>query len=123
MRAVSPEEAIVSRAARTLHLERTRMLMNALHRRTQIVCALFLLLPVLVIGSDARAQGKIEVDYAISLARIPIGSAHMAADIGDEEYSIALEGRASGAMRVLASGEGEFLTRGTVTAGELVPAN
>jgi len=98
--------------------------MNRLHGRVQILSALFLLVAVIFAGNNhARAQGKIEVDYAISFARIPIGSAQMAADIGDEEYEIALQGRASGVARVLASGEGEFLTRGTVKAGELAPTN
>jgi hypothetical protein len=100
------------------------MLMNRLHGRAQILTALFLLVAVIFAGGDpADAQGKLEVDYAISFARIPIGSAQMAADIGDEEYEIALQGRASGVARVLASGEGEFLTRGTVRAGELAPTN
>jgi len=100
------------------------MLMKRLPMRTQILFALFLVVSFFVAGGDhARAQGRIEVDYAISFARIPIGNARMAADITDEEYKIALEGRTSGAMRVLASGEGEFLTRGTVTTGELVPVN
>ena len=100
------------------------MLMNRLHIRAQTLAALCVLVPVIVAGGNhARAQGKIEVDYAISFARIPIGSAQLAADIGDEEYKITLRGRAAGVARVLASGEGEFLTDGTVRAGELVPAN
>jgi hypothetical protein len=98
--------------------------MNRLQMRAQRLSALFLLVSVIVAGGDrAHAQGKIEVDYAITFARIAIGSAHMAADITDEEYRIALQGRTSGAMRVLASGEGEFLTRGTVRTDELVPVN
>src|SRR3984893_9110739 len=100
------------------------MPMDRLHIRAQTLAALCVLVPVIFAGDDqARAQGKIEVDYAISFARIPIGSAQLAADIGDEEYKITLRGRATGVARVLASGEGEFLTDGTVRAGELVPAN
>jgi hypothetical protein len=61
------------------------MLMNRLHIRAQTLAALCVLVPVFAGGDHARAQGKIEVDYAISFARIPIGSAQLAADIGDEE--------------------------------------
>jgi hypothetical protein len=100
------------------------MLMNSQHRRVQRVSALLLPIAIIVVGgAPARAQGKLEVDYAISFARIPIGSAQLAAEIGDEEYKIALQGRASGVARVLASGEGEFRTHGAVKVGELVPAD
>jgi hypothetical protein len=99
--------------------------MNRFHFRPRIPCCIgaFALIIVAAHGDDARAQGKIDVDYTISYARIPIGSASLAAEIGDEEYNVTLRGRASGVARVLATGEGEFLAHGTERAGELVPVN
>ena len=69
------------------------------------LCALLLATPGI-----ARAQGKFEANYAISIARIPIGSVTASADFSDAQYGISMSGRASGVMRVLASGDGTLST-------------
>ena len=69
----------------------------------------------------ARAQGKFEASYGISVARIPIGSATAAAEFGDAHYLITMSGRASGMMRVLASGDGSA-ARATVLSPTDCPA-
>lgn len=70
---------------------------------------------------DAQAQGRLEVSYTISVARIPIGNMTLVADIGDSEYMISANGRVSGAMRVLASGESSSIARGLIKDGSPVP--
>lgn len=80
------------------------------------LCALLLATPGI-----AQAQGKFEADYAISIARITIGSATATADFSDGQYGVSMSGRASGMMRVLASGDGTLSARGVLNAGRPAP--
>jgi hypothetical protein len=59
--------------------------------------------------------------YGISVARIPIGSATASVEVATGEYTASMTGRASGVMRVLASGEGTLQTQGTIRDGRPVP--
>src|SRR5215471_6946817 len=70
----------------------------------------------------ARAQGRVEATYRATLAGIPIGSGSWIIDIGPKQYAGAASGRASGLMRVLASGEGSSSVRGTIKQGRLIPS-
>src|SRR5262245_10685064 len=72
-------------------------------------------------GGSAWAQTRLEAGYTISVARIPIGSADATIEAAGGEYTISMTGRASGVMRVLASGEGTMSTRGNLTDGRPVP--
>jgi len=95
------------------------MLVSRLNLRTAAAGAT---LALLLAGPDiARAQGKFEASYGISVARIPIGSATATAEFGDSQYVITMSGRASGMMRVLASGDGTLRTRGALTDGRPSP--
>ena len=95
------------------------MLVSHLNLRTAAAGAILALL--LAAPDFARAQGKFEASYGISVARIPIGSATAAAEFGDTHYLITMSGRASGMMRVLASGDGSLRTRGALTGGRPSP--
>jgi hypothetical protein len=70
----------------------------------------------------AQAQGRLEASYTISVARIPIGKVTAQADIGDARYDMSISGRASGLMRVVASGEGSLSANGAVADGRPTPA-
>ena len=74
-------------------------------------------------GNPARAQGRVEATYRATLAGIPIGSGSWIIDIGPKHYASAATGRASGLMRVLASGEGSSTVRGAVKQGRLIPSS
>ena len=74
------------------------------------------------LAGPARAQGKVEATYRATLAGIPIGSGNWIIDIGPKQYAGAASGRASGLMRILASGEGSSTVRGTIKQGRLVPS-
>jgi len=74
-----------------------------------------------VIAGPAHAQGGVEAAYTITAARIPIGSAAITGSIGTDEYVISMSGRASGLLRVLASGEGSMTVTGAVGGGKLTP--
>jgi hypothetical protein len=74
------------------------------------------------IAPSACAQGRVEATYRATLAGIPIGSGNWIIDIRPKQYAGAATGRASGLMRVLASGEGSSTVRGTIKQGRLIPS-
>lgn len=71
--------------------------------------------------SFATAQGKFEASYGISVARIPIGAADATVDFSPANYRMAVNGRASGVMRIMASGHGSLATQGIRTETGLAP--
>jgi hypothetical protein len=80
-----------------------------------------LALMLTAVPGSALAQARLEASYTISLARITIGSAKTSAEFGDGRYTVTTSGRASGLMRIFASGEGALTTRGTLDNGRLAP--
>jgi hypothetical protein len=74
-------------------------------------------------GPPAWAQGKVEASYRATLAGISIGTGTWVIDIGAKQYAAAANGRASGLVRVIVSGEGSSMVRGAVKKGRLVPAS
>jgi Protein of unknown function (DUF3108) len=89
-------------------------------RATLIAAGATLALTGAAIG-QAPAQGKLTAGYTISVARIPVGKLAWTADIGEDGYSIAGNGEASGIASFLAGGKGTVATRGTVKDGQLSP--
>ena len=90
-------------------------------RRT-ILAAGLAFAPVVAAAGAALAQGKLEASYTISVARIPVGNITFSAGIGAADYTISMTGRASGVLRVLASGEATSFTVGTIRDGRLTPS-
>jgi len=74
-------------------------------------------------AAPACAQGKVEARYSATLGGIPIGSGTWVIDIAADHYMAAASGRASGLMRVFASGEGSSAVRGLVKRGRLLPGS
>ncbi|HUI94462.1 MAG TPA: DUF3108 domain-containing protein [Xanthobacteraceae bacterium] len=71
----------------------------------------------------ARADGRLEARYRMSVAGIVIGQSEIGAVIGSTDYASSARGRASGVLRVLVTGEGSVSARGAVVDGRLVPAS
>jgi hypothetical protein len=74
-------------------------------------------------GERAWAQGKVEASYRATLAGISIGTGTWVIDIGAKQYAAAANGRASGLVRVIVSGEGSSMVRGAIKRGRLVPGS
>lgn len=70
--------------------------------------------------SAARAQGRLEAEYTMRLAGIPIGKGRWVIDISDTQYSAAANGETTGLMRIFTGGEGSSAARGTLQAGKPV---
>jgi hypothetical protein len=75
------------------------------------------------LGQAARADGRLDARYKVSVAGIAIGKSDINIVIGGTGYTGSASGRASGVLRVLVSGEGSVSTRGMIVDGRLVPAS
>jgi hypothetical protein len=95
-----------------------------LRSRGAAALALSLAIPASsILASAARAETRLDVHYAIKVARLTVGRSEMLVTLGDAAYTSAVSGQASGMLRMLASGEGALRTSGTIVAGILTPAS
>jgi Protein of unknown function (DUF3108) len=74
-------------------------------------------------GNRALAQGRLDAQYTVTLAGLPVGYGTWTIDIRDDRYNMAASGATSGIMRVFASGRGQSSARGAVSGGQLVTSN
>jgi len=70
----------------------------------------------------ARADSRLAAHYGVSVAGLAVGKADLDVVIGSTEYTSAANGRASGLLRALVTGEGALSAHGAVVDGRLVPA-
>jgi hypothetical protein len=68
----------------------------------------------------ASAQGKLDAQYSVTLAGIPIGKGDWVIDIADTQYTATANGRTTGLLRVFSSGEGTSVAHGTMQGGKLM---
>ena len=79
---------------------------------------LLLAAAVAVLPAGARAQGKLEAQYEVSIAGIPIGKGTWVIDITDTHYMAAASGVTTGLVRAFTGGQGTSAAHGTLHAGE-----
>jgi Protein of unknown function (DUF3108) len=70
----------------------------------------------------ARAQGKLDANYTVTLSGIAIGNGSWTIDVQDDQFTAAANGATTGLLRVFASGQGSSMARGTVSGGQLIPS-
>ena len=73
------------------------------------------------VATPALAQGKLDARYDFTLAGIPVGRGSWVIDVGDDQFSASASGQTAGLMRVLASGRGQSVARGTIVDGQISP--
>ena len=78
---------------------------------------------VLMGVAGAQADSRLDARYRMSVAGIAIGSSEISVVIVGSDYTAAGSGRASGLLRVLATGEGIVTARGAIVDGRPVPAS
>jgi hypothetical protein len=61
---------------------------------------------------SARAQGRLEAHYGITMTGVPIGHIAWHVDIGNNFYETSAKGKASCVLSVLIKGEGSVATSG-----------
>lgn len=89
------------------------------------VLAPALLAPALLLtgAPEASAQGRLDARYTIAVTGISVGEAVWKVDVGQDRYTIAASGGASGLLKVLVSGRGEATAQGLIQNGIPVPAS
>jgi hypothetical protein len=83
------------------------------------LCVAFVTTTVFV--GDARAQKTLDANYTVSIARVVVGDVKVQADVSDIEYTISASARISGAMQILASGDGSSIAHGEIIDGRASP--
>ncbi len=84
------------------------------------VCLVPMLAVVLVAAmpAAARAQGKLDARYTMTLAGIPIGKGSWVIDITDTHFMAAASGVTTGLVHAFTGGEGTSAVHGTLQAGQ-----
>lgn len=72
--------------------------------------------------SAARAADAVEIQYGISLASLPIGTAQLAASFNRDAYKLDVKARMTGLAGMLTSGKGAGAATGSAAGGKVSPA-
>lgn len=75
------------------------------------------------IYDGARAQGRVDAQYDVTLAGIPLGKGSWVVDIAAEHYSARASGKTIGLVAAISTGEGDGGAQGRVVKGQLVPSS
>jgi hypothetical protein len=75
------------------------------------------------LADSARAQGRVDAQYEVTLAGIPVGKGTWVVDIAEEQYSALATGKTIGLIAAISTGEGNGGAQGRVVKGQLVPAH
>jgi hypothetical protein len=88
--------------------------------RQTLTCTLLAAILAGAAATPAFAQGKLDAEYTVKLAGIPIGKGSWAIDIADNQYNATASGKTTGLLRAFASGEGTSVAHGTMQSGRLM---
>ncbi len=69
----------------------------------------------------AKAQGRLDARYTISLAGVPVGAASWTVEVDSTRYAAYATGHATGLISLLVDGEGSARVRGALDNGRPVP--
>ena len=100
------------------------MIPSGISRRLDLwVGGALLAAPLLLMGTETRAQARLDASYEVSLAGITIGKGNWVIELGDDQYSAMAVGGSSGLLRAVSSGEGSGGSQGRIVKGQLQPAS
>src|SRR5260370_21921314 len=91
--------------------------------RGRLLGSLSALAFMLLAGSSASAQGRLNAHYEATLAGIPVGRGVWTIDIQDDQFSASASGGTSGLLKAFAGGTGTGASQGRVVGGALVSTN
>lgn len=74
-------------------------------------------------GHGAAAQTRLDAEYSVTLAGIPIGRGRWIVDVSEDQYSAAATGATTGLLKIFSSAKGTTASHGTFTGGRPVPAS
>jgi hypothetical protein len=79
-----------------------------------------------VAGDTSRQGGtqtRLEAEYAVTLAGIPIGRGNWIIELSDNQYAATASGTTTGIVGFFTSARGTAAARGTISAGQPVPTS
>jgi hypothetical protein len=91
---------------------------RSLVRLTAFAGAVVLMAAVDAGSRSVHAQGKLDAAYVVSLGGVPIGKGSWSIDVQDDQFTATASGATSGLLRVFASGQGNSVAHGSVSAGQ-----
>jgi len=68
----------------------------------------------------ARAQGKLDAAYVVTLGGVAIGKGFWSIEVQDDQFTATASGATSGLLRVFASGQGNSAAHGSISGGQPV---
>lgn len=95
--------------------------------RRRAVARLIRAVPVLALplflglAAPARADGRLEAKYTLSIGGVELGRGSVAVEAGEASYEISGSARITGVLRAVSSGKGVAGARGTLSASKMVP--
>jgi len=96
--------------------------LRQLLRPMRIVLAAAAVCAAICAPAPASAQGKLDAQYVVTLAGIPIGKGSWSIEVADAHYSASATGATTGLMRVLTEGEGSTTAQATLGGGKVLSA-
>lgn len=70
----------------------------------------------------ARAQGKLDATYVVTLAGLPIGKGAWSIDVQDDQFGASASGATAGLLRVFQAGQGSSVVHGVMSGGQPSPS-
>jgi hypothetical protein len=70
---------------------------------------------------QTRGLTRLEAEYVVSVAGIPIGRGNWIIELSDDAYSAAASGTTTGIVRFFTGGRGTGMARGTINGGQPMP--
>src|ERR1700730_16670526 len=72
---------------------------------------------------QAASQGRLEAEYIVTIAGIPIGRGNWIIEISDDQYTAAASGTTTGILRFFTGARGTGAAHSTVSGGQPVPTS
>lgn len=73
------------------------------------------------VPSAASAGGRLEANYRLTVAGLPVGAGGWTIDFDDDNYTMAVNGRVTGLMQAFSNGDGTASVRGSLTGTRVAP--
>jgi Protein of unknown function (DUF3108) len=71
-------------------------------------------------GRVAAAQGRLDAEYVVTIAGLPIGRGSWTVDIAEDQFSASASGATTGLLQFFTGAHGTSVSRGTLSGGQLV---
>jgi len=71
----------------------------------------------------AAAQGRLDAEYVVTIAGIPIGHSNWVIEIGGDQFTTAASGTTTGLLRLFTGIRGAGTSRGVINGGQPIPTS